>query len=206
MDRWEGFLKEFNDIKGRLNISPAHIYLTLKLASSRYGVSRYILIKELKISEASARTLLKKIRSLNVLTPLRGGHVLTEKGEEIFKELSAKIKEYSNIESVKNIAPCIHMVVIKGYNKLPNVVIIRDMIIRYGGLIGMVLYKTEKNIIFPDSGEKLRKYYPDFDTYLNKTVELEIGDLVIIAGGNTCLDARLSALNTAFNILRIENN
>ena len=202
MEEWKTFLKNFDKIKGRLNISPAHLYLTLKYARSRYGVSRYLLMKELNLSEASARTLLKKIKQINVLLSLRGGHVLTEKGEKILECISEKVEERGYDIPIENLAPCIHMVIVRKYNKTPDVVILRDSIIRYGGLCAMVLYKTKDSIIFPDSGEKLRKYYPELDSYLNDKVRLNIGDLVVMSGGNSYLDARLSVLNAIFDYLK----
>ena len=201
MEGWRKFLDEFNKIKGRLNITPAFIYLTLKYAGTGDGVSRYLLMKELLLSEASSRTLLKKIRQLNILSPFRGGHLLTEKGKRIFDEISKVIDESLCEIPLKNLASCIHVVIVRGYNRKPDAVSIRDDIIRYGGESAMVLFKTDEDIIFPDSGEKLVQYYPRLSRYLNDKLKLSNGDLLILSGAESCLNARISALNAALKLL-----
>jgi len=201
MGNWRRFLNEFNRIKGRLNITPAFLYLTLKYAGTGGGVSRYLLMRELLISEASSRTLLKKIRELNILSSFRGGHLLTEKGKKIYKEISQVIDECFCEMPLKNLASCIHVVIVRGYNKTPDAVSIRDDIIRHGGESAMVLFKTDEDIIFPDSGEKLVKYYPELSRYFNDKLKLNSGDLLILSGAEHCLDARISALDAALKLL-----
>jgi len=199
MNIWRDFIQRFNIVKGRLDITPAHIYLTLKLAALKEGVSRYVMITNLRISEAKAKTLQKKLKELNILKPLRGGHILTEYGNKLFNYLSHKLVDIGYIPT-KDISRYCYAILLKKYNRVPNAVLIRDTIIRFGGSAGLVLYKIDSKIIFPESGEPLSTYDDKLNSYLLRK-GVEDGDLILIAGSSDEYTSKLAVLNTALSIL-----
>jgi len=201
MKLWRDFIHDFNLIKGRLDITPAHIYLVLKLAADKDGVSRYIMTKELDIGEATARTLQNKLKELDILKPIRSGHILTNKGTKIYNYIISRIIEVGYVDLLHNTTPNNYVIAIKRFGDKPNVFEMRDEIVRNGGLIGLILYKERDKIIFPDSGDDLDKYYPEFNKLLEDEYHIENGDVIIVAGGKSYNIARLSALNTALKYI-----
>jgi len=60
--RWSHLSNQLERIRGRANIRPGHVYIVLTTAHRRGGmISRYLLMREAGLTEASSRTLMKKM-------------------------------------------------------------------------------------------------------------------------------------------------
>ncbi|ACP48605.1 conserved hypothetical protein [Sulfolobus islandicus Y.N.15.51] len=126
-----------------------HVIMSLFYISQLQPVGRILLMKKTGLSEASIKTLLKRLREMKLIqTDPVGGNTLTEEGNKIV----SCIKNTSNIKNVtlKSLGWNSSMLIIRGgaelLKKIP-VLHLRDEIIRLGAEKVLVCVHTEEGKI-----------------------------------------------------------
>jgi len=156
-------------------------------------VSRSYLSESLELGEGTVRSILDILKEKNYLESNNIGHYLSEKGNNIVKEIknNINIKEItSNKLFPKKNSIAIH---IKNPNKAVNVVSLRDEAVK-NGAEGALILKFDKKLRFYDS-----EYKEDFSDVENK-FDLEKNDLVILTYADSYKLAEYGALAVAINI------
>ncbi|WP_338601501.1 DUF4443 domain-containing protein [Sulfolobus tengchongensis] len=135
-----------------------HVLMTLLNISELQPVGRMLLMKKIGLSEASMKTLLKRLRELDLIqTDPIGGNTLTEKGQSLVFHLK-------NLFSIKNVVlkslgwDSIMLVIKKGAEIVREVPILslRDEIIRLGvEKVLICVYTKEEKIEIPPKTEEM---------------------------------------------------
>ena len=159
------------------------------MSERHYG--RISLTKKLGLCEASVRTMLKKLKSVGLLTVSTKGHVLTKKGEELAKNINRKIFSVRRFERPRFVKKSCVVFVVKGSAKKVKLGIEqRDEGMRFGSEIITLVYDG-KNVKFPGTGEIVE----GFEAPLSKN------DVVIVSSGRRRVDMERGALAAALTLI-----
>lgn len=167
--------------------------LTLK-EKGRIGRKRLAL--DLGTGEATARTVLEKLKSISLLQETRLGASLTARGRE-FVERMAGLLDKLEVSEVRGVTGYLVGFVVKKRARLvKSGVEERDEAVRGGARGALVLSYTGGKLVFPNNLGVC-----DF-VVLNPEAEekLSDGDCVIIAWADTKLKAVLGSLRASLNL------
>lgn len=197
---WVKPLVEIVNEVGRRDISIGHLFLILLYTLERGVIGRYTLSSRLRLSEATVRNILEKLKERNILEAIRGGHRLTNYGKDIVSRITNVIKIGDTPKSAC-LKPYSKLIQVKGLGeRIPDVIDIRDEVVRMGGRGAVILWFKGGDLIFPDSGLSVDVWNKDIKRDLFNMYELDEGDLILITYAENELDALLSGLNVAFLI------
>ncbi len=178
-------------MRARRGIKPAykrsHVILTLiKLLEGPIG--RISLSRELGIGEASSRTLLNRLRELNLIyIDNVAGAVLTEKGKEIIQKFLGRVRLVGelNLEGLVSNSFSNYLAIIHdGINlvdSIGGVLRLRDLFVRYGAEGAIILYYLNNEVFMPLPNEltKVDKGLTFYRELIN--LKLQDNDLILIA-------------------------
>ncbi len=202
LGRWGEAARQLRLVRGRSGIRPSHIYIFLREALSRGGMlSRYTFMKMTGLSEASARTFMKKMVAMGLAQSMKGGHHLTHTGVELANYLTTFVGEHEIRYKVVEIDLVGWASYIKTGFRRDKLMWLRDQVIRSGGDAALILQVENNNIIFPESGEPLSNYHPELNKELISTPSFKEAKFIVISYARTRTEARLSTLDTALNYL-----
>ncbi len=204
LGEWRETSSQLRRILGRSSVRPGHIYIFLYEASRRGGlVSRYILMRETGLTEARAKTFMRKMIELGLARSMKGGHHLTERGEKLSKYLLNLVSDYSvKYKAIKNELDG-WATYVKPVFKRELLIWLRDQVIRLGGEAALILRIKEGDIFFPESNERLERYHPDLYNELVGKPVFNKSSFIILSYAKTTEVARLSSLDTALTYLEI---
>ncbi len=194
---------EVNRSIGRRLVSPAELFLILKIISEMEYVGRYYLSEKLNMGEATIRNILNTLKQLNIIEAYRGGHRLTSYGKNLINEINSIIEIHVDMET--GISGETAVFVVKGFsNKIGSILEFRDEIIRNGGRGAIILEYKDGKLIFPDSGLPIDIWRSDIKEEILEKTTLNEGDIIIIVSSDTQKEAILSGLNTIIKYLYIQ--
>jgi len=175
-------------------INEAHIVKTLILLYTHGPFGRQTLSKILGAGESSIRTLIRRLKELDLVDVSKaGGAYLTKTGEAVVETLLKKIVppktiDISDLEYLKLSRKACAMI-LKGFcKKYPNVLRIRDSLIRHGAEAALIIcVKGGKLVLLSPQGngidETTIKELNILKTKLN--IELRNEDLILISYADT---------------------
>src|SRR3989338_10645262 len=153
------------------------------------GISRQLLAKSLELGEGTIRTILDILKDRKFIESSKKGHFLSSHGRNAMNELKKSINPPKKIESehiYKNLKKC--GIAVKGVKELANTYRLRDIAVKNGSE-GALILKFDKRLYAPES---------DYDySWLEKSFELESGDILALAFADSYSIAENSALAVA---------
>ena len=106
-----------NTTSRRLSFGIGHIFKALQLANLNGHISRDLLRKELSLGEGSIKTLVKQLKTTNMIMTSNAGTILTDTGEKLISQIllcipketiipksSITVGKFNYVVLVKNIA------------------------------------------------------------------------------------------------------
>jgi len=171
-------------------INEAHTVKTLILLYTKGPLGRQALSKILGIGESSVRTLIRRLKELGLVNVSKaGGAYLTNTGEAIVKRLLEKIVppkviDISGLNYLK-LSRKACAIVLRDYCKeKPDVLHIRDSLIRYGAEAALIIcVRKGKFILLSPQGngidETVIKELNELKNRLN--IELHNYDLILVS-------------------------
>lgn len=183
-------------VKPRRGVSPSfkphHVLKALITLYSKGPLGRKALSKELKIGEASVRTLISRLREKELINvSLAGGAYLTEHGLNIMRNIMEKLIYLKpiNIEKLNllKLAQYAYIAIIRGGCRVrPSVIKLRDKLVRYGAEAALIMCVRDGRLILePARGEELSKNLSlELETVRRSIVNLQDNDLAIISYSN----------------------
>lgn len=183
-------------VKPRRGVSPSfkpyHVLKALITLYSKGPLGRKALSKELKIGEASVRTLISRLREKELINvSLAGGAYLTEHGLNIMRNIMEKLIYLKpiNIEKLNllKLAQYAYIAIIReGCRVRPSVIKLRDKLVRYGAEAAIIMCVRDGRLILePARGEELSKNLSlELETVRRSIVNLQDNDLAIISYSN----------------------
>ncbi|MCD6341972.1 MAG: DUF4443 domain-containing protein [Thaumarchaeota archaeon] len=166
-------------------------------------IGRKKLSERLGLGEGVVRTMLQRLKSKSLIEVYgKGGCSLSKKGVKLVNELKETIRAIGPIEAnfpwqyssnyaliVKNVGEKIK----KGLEQ-------RDEAIKAGARALMILTYRNGKLLMPGVSD-LTSEQPDFALQLIRIVKPEHGDVILIAAGESLLEARKGALAAAQTFL-----
>lgn len=161
----------------------AHIILALILFAEQTRIGRYELSKELGLSDASTRTILKRLKERNLieLVSQREGHKITKDGmtvaQNALKHMKLSLERYNLGDFTVGHASA--LVLITGQNIRDRLIQIRDAAIKAEALGCTAFLRTEKGFIVPGYDEEdFLVEDPTVITYL-EDLNPKVGDWIL---------------------------
>jgi hypothetical protein len=169
-------------------------------------ISRTKLAKLLNIGEGSIRTMIKRMKNLELISIIKSGILLKEKGNSIYNILIKYIKkEFELPEIVFNkLTGQRHNYCLITSNlseKIKKGIEERDTAIKFGANILVTLVYKAGKFYFPDGFEFNGNYTECTRFLLNKTTYDE-GDVIIISGSDNEKGAKNGAYAAFYNLLK----
>ncbi|MBD3353477.1 MAG: DUF4443 domain-containing protein [Candidatus Lokiarchaeota archaeon] len=203
-------LSELPNIFKSKTIKPSfkevHVLLALIVFNqdrNENGIGRYRLQEELCLTEGKVRSLLNRMKHLNLIkTDSRiSGHVITDDGKEMLNDLFEKISppqqpsfDYKELSLGKH---AYFSIVFQAQDKLTTGIEQRDEVIKIGGTGATCLIYNGKQFNFPNDDKEIRVKIPT----ANLAQPLNEGDVLIIGTGEDNSTARLSTLVAAISLI-----
>ncbi|MHA1719767.1 MAG: DUF4443 domain-containing protein [Promethearchaeota archaeon] len=182
-----------------------HIFFCIMLIGKESrGIGRYRIRKEINLGEGSVKTLLNRLKEENIIKVVetrQKGHILTEKGIKILKELNNMIPFPEKIENENNqfvVGKIAYYTLIDQQNIKKNLgsnIDQRDEAIKIGGTgATCLIYDGNNKFSFSDG------VLIDIPVEIGK---LNKGDFLIIGAGNSKSEAILATYAAALSLLEI---
>ena len=184
----------------QLSFGIGHIFKALQLAKLNGHISRDSLEKELSLGGGSIKTLVKHLKTTNLIKTSNAGTILTEKGERIISQIllhipketvipqsSITVVKFNYAVLVKNIANSIH----SGIEQ-------RDIAIKSGATGATTLLFNDDKFLVPKTNYNALAEESKIQKVLVKNLGPNDNDVVIIGSDNTNKqNAEIAAKNAA---------
>ena len=167
------------------NFDEAHVLLALETIRKEQPIGRHLLMRKLGLSEASTRTLIKRLRELDLVNIDKvAGIILSEKGKSVLKYFTEKAVVLENMElrTINWNAGCVIMRNLSHLVDKIGILQLRDLIIKSGAsktLIGTVT--EEGSIELPpktfDESDEVKKLKEEIKEKLKESIQPH--DLVV---------------------------
>ncbi|RLF98167.1 MAG: hypothetical protein DRN49_06320 [Thaumarchaeota archaeon] len=166
-------------------------------------IGRKKLSEKLGLGEGAVRTLLQKLRSQSLIDVRgKGGCVLSEKGRMLISELKSKLIIVGSLDiDLPWVYPENYAVIVKNSaSRVRKGLEQRDEAIRAGAKALLVLSYLDERLLMPNVSD-LTSERPEFAARIIELLKPGNGDVILIAGGDTELEARRGALAAAQTLL-----
>jgi hypothetical protein len=184
----------------QLSFGIGHIFKALQLAKLNGHISRDSLEKELSLGGGSIKTLVKHLKTTDMIETSNAGTILTEKGERIISQIllhipketvipqsSITVGKFNYAVLVKNIANSIH----SGIEQ-------RDIAIKSGATGATTLLFNDDKFLVPKTNYNALAEESKIQKVLVKNLGPNDNDVVIIGSDNTNKqNAEIAAKNAA---------
>lgn len=179
-------------------------FLDLLLVLDKEGViGRKRLSEYLGVGEGVVRTMIRRLRVQSLIEVSgRGGCKLSDKGKRVVEEIKRRMR---NIGSIDLKLPwdysSNYVLIVKGASdKIRRGLEQRDEAIRAGARALMILIYAGNRLMMPGISD-LTSEKPEFAENVIKILKPEDGDVVLIAAGDSPLEARRGALAATQNLV-----
>jgi len=171
--------------KVKPNFTPYHVLKALMIIS-RAPAGRPKLREELKLGDASTRTLLKRLKEAGLVRSFRPtGTELTEKGREVLKELLNNLIVLGKVEHGNICSNCTTAAVVlrKAMDVLKGtgVIKVRDLVVKQGAEGALILLVDSKGRILMPLQKGEVPFTDPLASDIMRKVPLEEGDVILVA-------------------------
>ncbi len=171
------------------------------LLISETPLGRNQLMRQLELTEASTRSLMKKLAAAKFVRASTKGILLNDAGESFVNKLRAVLSgpaqiNYGAFSAAFKVSSSASMVRM-GLEQ-------RDSAIR-GGADGCLVLVFKNNKLILPGGEGIENVYVDIFNGINENFKLSEGDVVLVAFANTKRAAELGAFAAAKTLLLAKN-
>ncbi len=181
----------------------SHILYAVMKIGELGPIGRKRLSSEMQLGEGTTRTILNRLRKLNLVKESRKGYMLTLKGKRLYDEITSKItppvdvKFEVPLQEEHKAAVLVHSAVGKVRMGIEE----RDEAIRAGANATLVLAMENGEVHMPKVSN-LSRESPQLAASIIKNLNPADGDVIIITSANSKMTARYSALAAALLLLR----
>ncbi|BFI74174.1 DUF4443 domain-containing protein [Sulfurisphaera ohwakuensis] len=167
------------------NFDEAHVLLALSIIEKEQPIGRHLLMKKLGLTEASTRTMIKRLKELGLITIDKvAGILITDLGKRILSNIRSKVTISDEIE-LTSINWKSELIKIKNGRIIlekMGLLNLRDLVIKQGATRTLIaVINEEGRIELPpktfDESEEIKKLKEELQSKVNN---LEINDLIIV--------------------------
>lgn len=189
-----------NTTSRRLSFGIGHIFKALQLAKLNGHISRDLLRKELSLGEGSIKTLVKQLKTTNMIMTSNAGTILTDTGEKLISQIllcipketiipksSITVGKFNYVVLVKNIA-----------NSIRSGIEQRDIAIKSGATGATTLIFKDGKFLVPKTNFDALADELNMQKILMENLQPNDNDVIIIGSDNISKqNAELAAKNAA---------
>ncbi|QIW24163.1 hypothetical protein EWF20_08415 [Sulfolobus sp. S-194] len=167
------------------NFDEAHVLLALSIIEKEQPIGRHLLMKKLGLTEASTRTMIKRLKELGLITIDKvAGILITDLGKRILSNIRSKVAISDEIK-LTSINWKSELLKIKNGRIIlekMGLLNLRDLVIKQGAIRTLIaVINEEGRIELPpktfDESEEIKKLKEELQSKVNN---LEINDLIIV--------------------------
>ena len=170
----------------QLSFNIGHIFKALQLAKVNGHVSRYLLENKLSLGGGSIKTLIKHLKTMDLIKTSNAGTILTQKGEKLISQISLQIpKETVLPESSITVGKFNYVVLVKDIaNSIHSGIEQRDVAIKSGAAGATTLIFIENRFLIPGTNYNALENELNIHKILVENLEPENNDVIIIGSDN----------------------
>ncbi|MDW8041733.1 MAG: DUF4443 domain-containing protein [Nitrososphaerota archaeon] len=187
----------------RVHLGPV-IYLRTMYALKREAImSRSALSTRLGVGEGTIRTIVHRLAQRGLVTVIRSGCTLSDRGRDFLQSLSDFMTEPKLLllEDVWRFTHSIGVVVRSGSSSVGKGLEERDQAIRYGAEAAMVLSYVSGKLLMPEVSD-VSAEHPAFAKKIEAELPLRDGDVGLITGAHNLHAAESGAIGAALYLTR----
>ncbi len=184
----------------QLSFGIGHIFKALQLAKMNGHISRDLLIKELSLGGGSIKTLVKHLKTTDMIKTSNAGTILTEKGERIISQILLHIPKETVIPSSSiTIGKFNYAVLVKdSANSIHSGIEQRDIAIKSGAAGATTLLFKDGKFLVPKTNFDALANELNIQKVLKKKLQPDDNDVIIIGSDNISKqNAEIAAKNAA---------
>jgi predicted transcriptional regulator len=180
-----------------------HILETILVIGREAPIGRKRLAEILGLGEGAVRTLIQRLKDHSIVSVLgRGGCALSERGEELLRELESRMRD---VGPVRLELPWSHpanyvLIVHDAVGRVSRGLEQRDEAVKAGAKALMILAYQGGRLMMPGVSD-LSAERPEFASRLIEELRPVDGDVILISGGDSLAEARRGALAAALTLL-----
>lgn len=189
-----------------LSFGPVHVLVALQLVHLRGRASRDLLCRELGLGGGAAKTIVKHMKMAGLVDTSNGGTRLTAKGATLFSGLAALMPAGTALpRSSVALGRYSYAVLLRelGY-AVRSGIEQRDAAIRMGATGATTLLYRDGRFYMPDSGHDPLRKEPALKKELEKKLQPQEGDVVIIGSADSIKAAELAAKGAALATIKAQ--
>ena len=170
----------------QLSFGIGHIFKALQLAKLNGHISRDLLRKELSLGDGSIKTLIKHLKTTNMIKTSNAGTILTERGEKLISELLSCIPKETDIQkSSITIGKFNYVVLVKNMaDSIKSGIEQRDIAIKAGALGATTLIFNDGKFLIPGTNFNALSNETQIQKKLIESLQAENNDVIIIGSDN----------------------
>jgi len=179
-----------------------HIFYALELVAEK-PIGRTKLAEKLKVGEGAIRTIVSRLKSAGLIVTSKEGCNLTDKGANLWKQLSKVFPKRIKIEktplttSEYNYA----FLVRNSGHKVESGIDQRDAAIMGGARRALAIISNRGNLVIDSVSNNLKKDFPEAANVILRELKPEDNDVIIIAGADNLLKAKRGAFAASWVLI-----
>jgi DNA-binding MarR family transcriptional regulator len=186
------------------SFSTYHLLLAIELMADK-SVGRNKLARELDIGQGAVRTLIGRLRDAGLITTLKSGCSLTDKGFRLWKEYRSTIKKIGIEKNELTFADHNVAVLVKNRGqKVQTGMEQRDAAVMAGAKSATTILFREGRLVFPSTIREVDKDFPKASAQIVKLLEPQENDAIVVVSSDSPRRAEYAALAAAWTLL--DNN
>ncbi len=181
------------------SFTPAHVLIALEGISLGKSIGRQKLSRRLRLGEGMMRTLVRRLKALDLIETSRGGMSLTPVGESLLNELNGVIKAADFPSTPITVGVANFVVLVKGAaSKVKRGIEQRDAAIIVGAQGATSLVMQDGRLRMPGMDET---FDDEIERVIHERMEIVEGDVLIIGSSNDSFLAEIGAKSAALMLL-----
>lgn len=183
--------------------TPFHIYCALELLSQE-PLGRNKLASRLNVGDGAVRTIINRLKDAELISNSKEGCVLTQKGQDVWRQFEQVFPKRSEIPKTELTTSEFNygFLVKDRVDKIKSGIDQRDAAIIAGAKRAIVLVSNQGGLHVASVDQCIEEEYPDAAAEIIKKVGPENSkDVIIIAGAETPLKAKIGAFAAAWSLL-----
>lgn len=177
----------------------AHVLKAMALMEARGGIGRQQLARELRLGEGIIRTLVARMKRLELLDTSRGGMSLTIVGQDVMLGLNELLKASEIPVTPLTVGQRNHAILVKGAaGAVRNGLEQRDAALIAGAKGATTLIHEGGQLLLPGIEDPLD---PTIIDYIKEAMSPSDGDAVIIGSSDDAYTAEIGAISAALKLL-----
>lgn len=185
-----------------VSFSAVHLFYILEFLSKN-SLGRSRLAYQLAVGEGAIRTIISRLVKAGLVTTSSIGCTLTVEGIHVWQQLEGNFPR--RIEFLRtNLTPCVYnfAFLVKGCSdKVGSGIVQRDMAVFAGAVYAVILIFRNGRLSIKSISEDVQELCPEAVNQIIQNLEPLDGDVVVIAGGETALEAKFGAFAASWSLI-----